>query len=129
MREGSGDIPKTTAQVEIQYVGFLGIGGKQFIEHREVIELGKKQNIKGLEMGVTSIKEGSRVKLWIPSKLGYGMLLFFVFIFCFCFYILFVDFKFLRIFVCFFGGCLFSKTREQKINVCLLKKVKEVQVI
>ena len=52
-------------------LGFLSDGSK-FIEHREVISLGLRQNIKGLEAGVQRMREGTFAKLWIPSKLGYG---------------------------------------------------------
>ena len=53
-------------------LGFLADGSK-FIEHQEVISLGLKQNIKGLEAGVQRMQEGTFAKLWIPSKLGYGV--------------------------------------------------------
>jgi len=69
--EGTGPIPSAASAVEIEYTGHLP-SGKQFIKHREVIQLGKKQNIKGLEQAVTRIKVGSDIKLWIPFKLAYG---------------------------------------------------------
>lgn len=69
--EGTGPIPSAASAVEIEYTGHLA-SGKQFIKHREVIQLGKKQNIKGLEQAVTKIKVGSDIKLWIPFKLAYG---------------------------------------------------------
>lgn len=72
VKEGAGAIPGGQSAVEIEYTGHLGVGGKQFIKHREVIQLGKKMNIKGLEQAVTRIKVGSRIKLWIPSRLAYG---------------------------------------------------------
>eukprot|EP01084_Bolivina_argentea_P214152 363610_1 len=68
---GNGAIPGGQSAVEIEYTGHLKTG-KQFIQHREVIQLGKKQNIKGLEQAVTRIKVGSTIKLWIPSRLAYG---------------------------------------------------------
>lgn len=67
----NGGKPEPTSKVEIEYKGYLP-NGEEFISHREDIVLGKKQNIKGLEMGICSMTVGSRVKLWIPSKLGYG---------------------------------------------------------
>jgi len=69
--EGVGPVPSAASAVEIEYSGHLP-DGKQFIKHREVIQLGKKQNIKGLEQAVTRIKVGSEIKLWIPSRLAYG---------------------------------------------------------
>merc|ERR1712228_545562 len=69
--EGAGSVPSAASAVEIEYSGHLP-DGKQFIKHREVIQLGKKQNIKGLEQAVTKIKVGSEIKLWIPSRLAYG---------------------------------------------------------
>lgn len=71
VKEGAGAIPGGQSAVEIEYTGHLP-GGKQFIKHREVIQLGKKMNIKGLEQAVTRIKVGSQIKLWIPAKLAYG---------------------------------------------------------
>mmetsp|Transcript_17122 Transcript_17122/g.26700 ORF Transcript_17122/g.26700 Transcript_17122/m.26700 type:complete len:441 (+) Transcript_17122:38-1360(+) len=71
VKEGDGPIPGASSAVEIEYSGFLQ-NGKQFITHREVIQLGKKQNIKGLEQAVIRIKVGSIIKLWIPSRLAYG---------------------------------------------------------
>jgi len=72
VKEGTGPIPGGQSAVEIEYTGHLGTDGKQFIKHREVIQLGKKMNIKGLEQAVTRIKVGSTIKLWIPSRLAYG---------------------------------------------------------
>merc|ERR1712087_191044 len=71
VKEGDGAIPGGQSAVEIEYTGHLE-NGKQFIAHREVIQLGKKMNIKGLEQAVTRIKVGSQIKLWIPSRLAYG---------------------------------------------------------
>merc|ERR1719162_603300 len=71
VKEGDGAIPGGQSAVEIEYTGHLA-SGKQFIAHREVIQLGKKMNIKGLEQAVTRIKVGSHIKLWIPSRLAYG---------------------------------------------------------
>ena len=72
VKEGAGAIPGGQSAVEIEYTGHLGDTGKQFIKHREVIQLGKKMNIKGLEQAVTRIKVGSQIKLWIPARLAYG---------------------------------------------------------
>jgi len=80
VKEGAGAIPGGQSAVEIEYTGHLfgvdvekhGPSGKQFIKHREVIQLGKKMNIKGLEQAVTRIKVGSQIQLWIPSRLAYG---------------------------------------------------------
>lgn len=71
MRPGKGQIPGPKSQVRIEYKGYLA-DGSMFIQHEETIALGLKQNIKGLEEGIQKMKEGSTVKLWIPSKLGYG---------------------------------------------------------
>ncbi len=92
VQPGSGGTPNGTSQVEIEYtgefprscvtchvlcypvdniIGFLA-NGKQFIKHREVISMGKRQNIKGLEMACQKMKAGEQAKLWIPSGLGYG---------------------------------------------------------
>jgi FKBP-type peptidyl-prolyl cis-trans isomerase len=67
----NGNKPEPTSKVEIEYKGFLPTGD-EFISHREEILLGKRQNIRGLEMGICLMTVGSKAKLWIPSKLGYG---------------------------------------------------------
>eukprot|EP01083_Nonionella_stella_P127223 385422_1 len=73
--EGNGQKPGATSGVEIEYTGYLYKNNeptKQFIKHREVVHLGKKQNIKGLEQGVIQMDVGSTAKLYVPSELGYG---------------------------------------------------------
>ena len=70
--EGDGTYPSEGASVEVEYTAWIHANGKQFIKHREVIHLDKKQNIKGLEMAIKKIKVGSQIQLWIPSNLAYG---------------------------------------------------------
>jgi len=71
VEQGKGSKVGPTGAVEIEYTGYLP-SGKEFIRHKEVIQLGQKRNIKGLEQACTQIPEGGRVRLWIPSKLAYG---------------------------------------------------------
>jgi len=71
LEPGNGVKAGPNGSVEIEYTGFLA-NGKEFIRHKEVIELGQRKNIKGLEQACTQISEGARIKLWIPFKLAYG---------------------------------------------------------
>eukprot|EP01084_Bolivina_argentea_P256009 430865_1 len=72
-----GMMPNSTDKVEIEYIGFLCSNivddKKQFIKHREIIHMGRKQNIRGLEQALINMAAGSSVKLWIPSRLAYGV--------------------------------------------------------
>lgn len=72
IKDGDGSIPGKYDKVEIEYIGYLAKNNKQFIKHREMIQLGKKKNIKGLEQALTQIKVGSVIKLWIPWRLAYS---------------------------------------------------------
>ena len=72
IKQGNGEVPGENSAVEIEYTGYLLPDNKQFIKHREVIQLGKRQNIKGLEKALVKIKVGSKVELYIASRWAYG---------------------------------------------------------
>ena len=86
---GSGRKTPAMCHVEIEYIGYLCLKNNQysqFIKYKEILKLGKQQNIKqayvrrvvGLEMAITANKIGSRIHVWIPHKLAYGMLCLFI---------------------------------------------------
>lgn len=78
---GKGDVAKTGDKVEVQYVGQLFAGGKEFdtswtsaTKPGKDFEftLGEGGVIKGWDEGVPGMKVGGRRVLVIPSDLAYG---------------------------------------------------------
>jgi FKBP-type peptidyl-prolyl cis-trans isomerase len=75
LREGSGDPPKTTDTVTVNYRGTL-LDGTEFDSSYKrgqpaTFTLGKV--IDGWKEGLQLMKPGSKVALYIPPSLGYGM--------------------------------------------------------
>jgi len=73
LQVGQGDKITTEGDiVTIQYVGMLD-DGTEFDQSKSfTFLLGAGEVIKGMDKGVTNMKEGGKRKLLIPSKLGYG---------------------------------------------------------
>ena len=94
LNEGMGEKPKTGQKVSVQYSGFL-VNGTLFASSNEELETkfgiyseGKKANgnyepmgtvyspdapmIAGFKEGLLTMKTGDKVRLFIPSHLGYG---------------------------------------------------------
>jgi len=72
--EGTGKSPKATDTVEVHYEGTL-IDGKVFdssYKRGETIEFPLNRVIAGWTEGVQLMKEGSKFRFYIPSKLAYG---------------------------------------------------------
>ncbi|MDC0268202.1 FKBP-type peptidyl-prolyl cis-trans isomerase [bacterium] len=73
-RPGSETKPSATDQVEVHYSGKL-LDGTEFdssYKRNEPIVFGLNQVIPGWTEGLQLIGKGGKVKLFIPSKLGYG---------------------------------------------------------
>ena len=75
LEEGTGTIhPTKDNKVTVHYHGTL-IDGTVFdssVERGEPISFALKQVIKGWQEGLTYMLEGQKVRLFIPSTLGYG---------------------------------------------------------
>lgn len=75
LEEGSGaEHPTKNSKVTVHYHGTL-IDGTVFdssVERGEPISFALKQVIKGWQEGLTYMVEGQKVRLFIPSTLGYG---------------------------------------------------------
>lgn len=75
LREGTGsEHPTATSKVTVHYHGSL-INGKVFdssVERNEPITFGLNQVIKGWQEGLQYMVEGQKMRLYIPSSLGYG---------------------------------------------------------
>lgn len=74
---GTGAEAKAGDTVEVNYVGVLYKGGKEFDaswKRKEPFSftLGKGQVIKGWDQGIVGMKVGGRRELIIPSELAYG---------------------------------------------------------
>ena len=73
-RPGSDEKPSATDRVEVHYSGKL-VDGTEFdssYKRNEPIVFGLNQVIPGWTEGLQLIGKGGKVKLFIPSKLGYG---------------------------------------------------------
>lgn len=74
LRKGTGENPKATNKVEVNYHGWLD-NGKVFdssYERKESISFGLNQVIPGWTEGMQQVGKGGMIELEIPSKLGYG---------------------------------------------------------
>ena len=75
LEEGTGTVhPTKDSKVTVHYHGTL-IDGTVFdssVERGEPISFALKQVIKGWQEGLTYMVEGQKVRLFIPSTLGYG---------------------------------------------------------
>ena len=76
LKEGTGKVAKPSQLVKVHYTGWL-TNGKKFdssFDRKTPFEfkLGRRQVIKGWDLGVVGMKVGGKRKLIIPSKLGYG---------------------------------------------------------
>ena len=73
--EGKGSKAKVGDYVKIKYRGIL-LDGTEFDISEEgfpfVFRVGHRQVIKGWDLGLQEFQAGSKGKLFIPSKLGYG---------------------------------------------------------
>ncbi|MCF0221665.1 MAG: FKBP-type peptidyl-prolyl cis-trans isomerase [Fibrobacter sp.] len=74
IKEGSGLVPKISDNVRIHYVGSL-LDGTEFdnsIKRNEPMEYPVAVFMEGFQDLLQVMKEGGKVKAWIPSALAYG---------------------------------------------------------
>ncbi len=75
LQEGNGtEHPTATSRVKVHYHGTL-LDGTVFdssVERNEPITFGLNQVIKGWQEGVQHMVEGQKIRLFVPSTLGYG---------------------------------------------------------
>jgi FKBP-type peptidyl-prolyl cis-trans isomerase FklB len=74
LSEGKGSHPKATDTVTVQYRGTL-IDGTEFdssYKRGQPTTFALNQVIKGWTEGVQLLKEGGKIKLFVPSELAYG---------------------------------------------------------
>ena len=72
--EGTGISPEETDTVEVNYEGRL-IDGTVFdssYDRGESVKFPLNRVIKGWTEGLTYVKEGGKIQLYIPAELGYG---------------------------------------------------------
>lgn len=71
---GTGAYPKATDTVKVHYTGTL-IDGNKFdssIDRGQPAEFPLDQVIPGWTEGLQKVQKGGKIKLYVPSKLGYG---------------------------------------------------------
>ncbi|MBU4486774.1 MAG: FKBP-type peptidyl-prolyl cis-trans isomerase [Candidatus Delongbacteria bacterium] len=74
IKEGSGTKPVLSDKIKINYTGTL-ISGEEFentYKKGEPAVLQLKNTVKGFQEGLLMMKAGSKYKLFVPPKLGYG---------------------------------------------------------
>ncbi|HDM8160384.1 TPA: FKBP-type peptidyl-prolyl cis-trans isomerase [Vibrio harveyi] len=75
LEKGKGDVhPTATSKVKVHYHGTL-IDGTVFdssVERGEPITFGLNQVIKGWQEGLQYMVVGEKIRLFVPSTLGYG---------------------------------------------------------
>lgn len=74
LREGEGPQPTSRSTVEVHYRGWLD-NGKEFdssYKRGETIEFPLNGVIAGWTEGLQYVREGGKIELEIPGKLGYG---------------------------------------------------------
>lgn len=74
LTEGTGPKPKLTDTIRVHYKGTL-LDGETFdssIDRGEPVQFGLAQVVPGWQEGLQLMPVGSKYKLWIPGKLGYG---------------------------------------------------------
>ena len=74
LKEGTGLVPKVSDKVQVHYIGAL-LDGTEFdnsVKRGEPLEFPVSAVIEGWQDLLQMMKEGMKVKAWIPSGLAYG---------------------------------------------------------
>ncbi|MEQ9302560.1 MAG: FKBP-type peptidyl-prolyl cis-trans isomerase [Marinoscillum sp.] len=71
--EGTGDKPKVTDRINVDYEGRFMTNGKVF-DSNDSIEFPLNQLVSGWQIVLPYVKEGGSVTMYIPSGYGYGHL-------------------------------------------------------
>jgi FKBP-type peptidyl-prolyl cis-trans isomerase FklB len=74
LKEGSGRQPRVTDKIKAHYKGAL-LDGKEFdssFKRNQPFSAPLTALIKGWQIAIPLMKEGSHWRLWIPSELAYG---------------------------------------------------------
>ena len=74
IREGTGKQPSATDKIKAHYRGAL-LDGKEFdssFKRNQPFSAPLTSLIKGWQLTIPLMKEGSHWRLWIPSELAYG---------------------------------------------------------
>jgi FKBP-type peptidyl-prolyl cis-trans isomerase len=74
LREGTGEKPKATDMVEVNYAGWVDSGEEFDSSYKRGKSISFPLNgvIKGWTEGMQLVGEGGMIELEIPAKLGYG---------------------------------------------------------
>lgn len=70
--EGAGDTPEICGEIAIVYTGRLMSDSTIFDTVTGPVKFPLNNLITGWKIGLTKIKEGGRVQLFVPSQLAYG---------------------------------------------------------
>lgn len=74
-KQGTGPVPQRGDYVQIRYTGKL-LDGSVFDQSKEdqpiVFELGRRQVIRGWEIGIPIFRKGGKGVLYLPSEVAYG---------------------------------------------------------
>jgi FKBP-type peptidyl-prolyl cis-trans isomerase len=77
LRQGTGIQPRWGQMLKITYVGTFPGQSKPFEERSAdnpwTFALGSREVIKGLNMGVSTMKVGGKRRIFVPPDLGYGV--------------------------------------------------------
>lgn len=74
LQEGAGAKPQVSSNIRAHYAGSL-LNGKEFdssYRRGQPFEARVNQLVKGWQIVLPMMSEGSKWRLWIPSDLGYG---------------------------------------------------------
>lgn len=74
LEEGTGEYPKIDETVKVNYIGRLQDGSEfdNSYKRGQPLELALNNVIKGWQIGLPLMREGSKYRLFIPPSLGYG---------------------------------------------------------